>query len=188
MLANTHKKTKASPKSTATGDKVDSLLALFQESIALFHGLRAFAETVYGQGELSASLRGVLLELEAKGAQTVPQMARARPTSRQHIQVLVNELLGKGLVEYGENPAHVRSKLVRLTIGGQEAVDRMHCLEKSILSKLDIDVPCEELVRAREVLQSLRSSITAPSLLKSIAAGDGPNTRASRSQPGNSRN
>jgi DNA-binding MarR family transcriptional regulator len=166
MSVNTRKKTKASLTPTASGDYVDSILALFQESIALFHGLRAFAEAVYGQGELSASLRGVLLELSTKGAQTVPQMARARPTSRQHIQVLVNELLREGLVEYEENPAHVRSKLVRLTTAGQEAVDRMHCLEKSILSKLEINVPCDELVRAREVLQSLRSSIMAPSLPK----------------------
>jgi hypothetical protein len=41
---------------------------------------------------MTAGKRGVLKGLDRLGPQTVPQMARARPVSRQHIQTLVNRL------------------------------------------------------------------------------------------------
>jgi len=57
---------------------------------------------------LSAARRGVLRSLARLGPQTVPQMAGARPVSRQHIQTIVNALAADGLVETIDNPAHKR--------------------------------------------------------------------------------
>ncbi len=49
----------------------------------------------------------------------MPQIARARPVARQHIQKLANELAAQGLVEFIDNPAHKCSKLLCLTPEGE---------------------------------------------------------------------
>jgi DNA-binding MarR family transcriptional regulator len=71
----------------------------------------------------------VLRSLKLEGAQTVPQIARSRPVSRQHIQKLANTMISDGVIEFVENPAHKRSKLLQLTSKGesvfQEIGDRI---------------------------------------------------------------
>src|SRR5215211_1187761 len=52
------------------------------------------------------------------GPLTVPQIAQMRPTSRQRMQRLADELADEGLVEFIDNPKHRRSKLVQLTPKG----------------------------------------------------------------------
>ena len=64
---------------------------------------------------------------------SVPQMARARLVSRQHIQSHVNGLQREGLVELAENPAHKRSHLARLTPEGKEAVHSVKQREAELL-------------------------------------------------------
>jgi len=71
-----------------------------------FHRLKALGEEVHDLGKLSTSHRAVLESLYKGGPQTVPEMARARPVSRQHIQKLVNVLLDEELVQTVPNPAH----------------------------------------------------------------------------------
>jgi len=70
-----------------------ALLRLFDEIPATLHRLKAVATRVHGLDASSAGRRGILRSLDSMGPQSVPQMARARPVSRQHIQVLVNGLL-----------------------------------------------------------------------------------------------
>src|SRR5271157_4254637 len=96
----------------------DALLGLFDETVSLFHRLTVLAEKIHEQGSLSAALRGILRGLRRHGAQTVPNLARLRPVSRQHVQELVNRLRKVELVEFAENPAHKRSQLVKLTLKG----------------------------------------------------------------------
>ena len=55
------------------------------ETVALFHRLRAVSEQIHQLGELSSGKHGILKGLGLFGPQTVPQMARARPVSRQYI-------------------------------------------------------------------------------------------------------
>lgn len=62
---------------------------------------------------------GLLRSLHREGPQTIPQLARSRPVSRQHIQKLASEMLAEGVIEAIENPAHKRSKLLRLTPKGE---------------------------------------------------------------------
>jgi DNA-binding MarR family transcriptional regulator len=63
----------------------------------------------------------LLRPLIETGPHTVPQLARRRNVSRQNIQVVISELLDRGDVELIENPAHKRSKLVRVTPQGRAA-------------------------------------------------------------------
>src|SRR4051794_20483887 len=100
----------------------EALSALVDETVLLFHRLRAAAEAVHGEGEASAARRGVLRGLATGGPQTVPEMARARPCSRQHIQTIVNGLVDDRLVALVPNPAHRSSPLVALTAEGKAAV------------------------------------------------------------------
>ncbi|MGH8671055.1 MAG: MarR family winged helix-turn-helix transcriptional regulator [Burkholderiales bacterium] len=136
--------------------KVDALQALFAETVALFHRLHALAETVHAEGEPSAGKRGVLMSLVRLGPQTVPQLARARPVSRQHIQSLVNALEAQGHVERVDNPAHRRSQLVQINTRGRRLLQAMHRRETHLLKKLRLDIEERELLSAASVLGELR--------------------------------
>jgi DNA-binding MarR family transcriptional regulator len=126
------------------------------ETVALYHRLKVVADQIHRQGELTSGKGGVLAGLYHFGPQTVPQMARARPVSRQYIQTLVNELADEGLVELIGNPAHKRSHLVRLTERGEAIVEKMIKRQKKIVSKLKLDISEEELLSAVRVLSDVR--------------------------------
>ena len=98
----------------------------------------------------------LLTSLDNLGPQTVPQMARARPVSRQHIQILVNSLLEERRVELVDNPAHKRSNLVRLTRSGKRLVGAMKRRELQLLGQLGIDVAVSDLENAAEVHRAVR--------------------------------
>ena len=142
-----------------TTDLSSSLEALIEETVALFHRLRAVAAEVHGEGELSAARRGVLTSLVKLGPQTVPQMAAVRPVSRQHIQTIVDSLAADGLVETIDNPAHKRSVLVRLTARGRTAVRDITRRESSLLASLDVGVSAAEIDRATAVLKTFRTRL-----------------------------
>jgi DNA-binding MarR family transcriptional regulator len=146
---------------TQTTPKLAALDQVFTETVALFHRLRAVAEEVHGQGELTAGKRGILKDLARLGPQTVPQMARARPVSRQHIQLLVNMLEADGYVQWVENPAHKRSLLVRLTPEGEALFQTMSQKEAEHLSALEIDIDEKDLETTVSVLRSLRELLTS---------------------------
>lgn len=118
--------------------------------------MRVAAEQLHRQGGMSGGRRGILRDLDRLGPQTVPQMARARPVSRQHIQTLVNQLAEEGHVEFVENPAHQRSHLVQLTRRGKELIDTMNRREGRILAALKIGIPEKELRMAATVLRAVR--------------------------------
>lgn len=142
-----------------TTELSSSLEGLIDETVALFHRLRAVAAAVHGEGELSAARRGVLTSLVKLGPQTVPQMAAVRPVSRQHIQTIVDSLAADGLVETIDNPAHKRSVLVRLTARGRTAVRDIARRESALLTSLDVGVSAAEIDRATAVLNKFRTRL-----------------------------
>lgn len=142
-------------KPTSKG-KVAAVEELIGETRALFHRLRQAAGEIHGQGAVSAGLRGVMLDLDRNGAQTVPQMARSRPVSRQHIQALVNRLLAAGLAELAPNPAHQRSSLARLTPKGRQTLAAMAQKEAEVWSRLPLGLPKKEIRNATATLRTLR--------------------------------
>jgi DNA-binding MarR family transcriptional regulator len=101
----------------------------------------------------------VLQQLHRQGPQTVPEMARSRPVSRQHIQTLVNELLAHSLVELRKNPAHKRSRRVALTPKGKGRIEAMLAREEIALERLPLNVTPQELLQAAQVLESVRESL-----------------------------
>src|SRR2546423_8021593 len=92
----------------------ERLEALLVEVNGLANRLKATDPSV----AIPSASRAALQVLQRCGPQTVPQIARARFSSRQNIQILVNRLQQEGLVELVGNPEHKRSGLVRLTSRG----------------------------------------------------------------------
>jgi DNA-binding MarR family transcriptional regulator len=138
-------------------DQSTALIRLFDEIPATFHRLKVVAADVHGQDVPSAGRRGILRSLDRLGPQTVPQLARARPVSRQHIQVLVSGLLNDGLVATEENPAHRKSALVRLTAKGRRQLLASQTRETQLLAHVTFELTATEIDRAADVLRSLRA-------------------------------
>jgi DNA-binding MarR family transcriptional regulator len=140
-------------------DASAALEDVIDQTVSLFHLLRALAERLHDEGELSAGRRGILRGLDRLGPQTVPQMARARPVSRQYVQMLVNDLEAEGLVELAENAAHKRSRLVRLTPRGKAALAAMYEREATFYATLDLGLPAETLQASADTLRALRDAL-----------------------------
>ena len=141
-----------------TGADTESAFnTLINENGLLFNRLKLVAEQIHQQGEMSGARRAILRMLDEVGAQTVPQIGRARSVSRQHVQALVNQLTGEGYVEFVENPAHKRSPFVQLTARGKQFVQAMNRREHKLHEKLRIDIPDQEMLAAARTLCVLRA-------------------------------
>ena len=135
------------------------LESLFDEVRVLFHRLKAAADDLHLDLEISAGERGVLEGLSRHGPRTVPAMARARPVSRQHIQTIVNGLLDRGFVRYDENPAHKRSQLVLLSPAGEKIIAEIKRREMRLLTKAGFPVTVKDLEAAANTLRAVRDYI-----------------------------
>jgi len=138
-------------------EQLKALETVFDEVRMLFHTLKVAAEGLHAGSRVTVPMRGVLEGLARLGPQTVPSMARARPVSRQHIQVIVNELLNQKLVETRENAAHKSSQLIALTPKGAECIQRMKEREQGVLMKCRMQVSEKDLTCAAQSLRAVRS-------------------------------
>ena len=106
---------------------------------------------------------GFLRSLALEGPQTVPEIARARPTSRQRMQRLADELAREGLVAFSANPRHRRSQLVRLTAKGERQFRAMTDRFLKISEELSRGLSATDLAAARRVVNSLSERLHPPS-------------------------
>jgi DNA-binding MarR family transcriptional regulator len=109
-------------KSTKEGAAIPDLI--FTMAMTFFRmrtiGQRGGAVTSWGGGTW-----GFLRTVVQMGPLTVPEIARIRPVARQHMQRMADEAVADGLVEFIDNPAHKRSKLIRITGKGLKEHDRL---------------------------------------------------------------
>lgn len=124
----------------------------------LFHKLGHGVAALHHDSDVSVGMRAVLESVIDGGPQTVPHMARVRPVTRQHIQALVNALLDGGYVEYVDNPAHRRSKLVSPTAKGEAEFRALREHENHAFRALPIEPTSAELEAATAVLRTLIDS------------------------------
>jgi DNA-binding MarR family transcriptional regulator len=129
---------------------------------------------------IPSASRAALQVLQRCGPQTVPQIARARFSSRQNIQILINRLQKEGLVELVENPDHKRSVLVRLTHRGQAAIAEASREEAELNTKLRPSFSQSELIFAAEVLNKLRKMLDGRSLPDTTAKEANEKSRRER--------
>jgi DNA-binding MarR family transcriptional regulator len=151
VLARQKKKRAAS----TVDKKGEAITDLMLEVAQCFCRLRAFGQknglfTTWGGGAY-----GFLRSLALLGPLTVPQIAQMRPTSRQRMQRLANELATDGLVEFIDNPRHQQSKLVRLTPKGDARYRALNARLLAIASTMGADLSETEIRKASEVVRRL---------------------------------
>lgn len=129
---------------------------LIREVRSLFHLFAAVADELHADLGIPVSQRAVMESLSQQGEKTVPQLADMRSVSRQHIQVIVNQLLDKGLVELIDNPTHRRSSLVRLTDHGADAFRQIRQREKEVLTALDLPVGEADMQATLDTLSTIK--------------------------------
>jgi DNA-binding MarR family transcriptional regulator len=143
----------------ATTPAGEAMQGLMLETIAAFFLLRAVGKRIGAVTAADGGYWGMLRSLKLEGAQTVPQIARSRPVSRQHIQKLANEMITDGVIELINNPAHQRSKLLQLTAKGeavfQEISDRI-AQEAEVLAE---EMEPAELQVSLKVLRQLTAKL-----------------------------
>ncbi|NEC27588.1 MarR family transcriptional regulator [Streptomyces sp. SID8111] len=104
---------------------------------------------------LSVGVRAVLDLLHKQGPLTVPQMGRAQDLSRQFVQRMVNEAAAQGLVETAPNPAHRRSRLIRLTTAGTTTIEAVHAREHALLRTIDGNLTTADVDACLRVLAAM---------------------------------
>ena len=143
---------------------------LMTATALLYFRMRVAAQQLLGQGELSAGRRSVLRDLATTGPQSVPQLARTRAVSRQHVQKLVNGLEREGLVERTRNPAHKRSPLFRPSFAGTELVETLRQREARLIPRLTAEIPTSDLRTTTRVLRRLKAAFESDEWLEALAA------------------
>jgi len=142
---------------TKAGLDLAALDDLIEETSRVYQRLAVAAEQVHRKWDVSAGKRAVLRMIDKNGPQTVPQMARARCVSRQHIQALVNALIEAGLLTLEPNPAHRRSCLIDLTPKGRAVVEAINAREAEVADLLRFDLTGDQMRAATATLKRLRS-------------------------------
>lgn len=132
---------------------------LFHETRLLCQAVKHWEETLHGHLNMTAATRGVLELILLAGSATVPDMARMRDVSRQHVQQQVDALLERGLLERKDNPAHKRSALIVLTDKGRALIQTMRAEELKALSRLQVGVSDHATLEAAQVLSAWRAAL-----------------------------
>ena len=133
------------------------LYAVIREVRASFQALRALSDRMLSDLDLNASMRAVLEAATDGTPRTVPDIARQKRVTRQHIQVNVNALVERDLVRLDENPAHRRSPLVVRTELGRQTLAAIREREQPRLEAFAARFPAEALDTTRETLRQLRT-------------------------------
>lgn len=135
-----------------TDDLAIQLAALTRAIPRLFHLLKALGDGMHADLGVTTAMRGVMRSLAMRGPTSVPDLARERPVSRQHMQTVVDQLLLAGMAEPRLNPAHRRSSLIALTVQGEAAIQQMTRREAALIAELSPRIRLEGLAAAVEVL------------------------------------
>jgi DNA-binding MarR family transcriptional regulator len=107
--------------------KGEAVAELMLEVAQCFFRIRAVGQKAGLMTRWGGGAFGFMRSLALLGPLTVPQIAEMRPTSRQRMQRLADELAAEGLVEFIDNPKHRRSKLVQLTPKGLSTARKRPC-------------------------------------------------------------
>jgi DNA-binding MarR family transcriptional regulator len=135
------------------------LYQLIRHIRSCFHQLKALGDKLHGDLGITVAMRAVMESLSDDGEQTVPQMARLKAVSRQHIQVNVDALVNARLVTSRDNPGHKRSPIIVLTPKGRTAFAGMRRREAGVLDHMAKGFTSKELRKASDTLTKLKASI-----------------------------
>ena len=143
--------------------KAEAIAELMLEVAQCFFRIRALGQktgliTSWGGGAF-----GFMRSLALLGPLTVPQIAQMRPTSRQRMQRLADELAAEGLVKFIDNPKHRRSKLVQLTPKGDARYRELNARFLSIASTMGVALSEADIRKTTEIVRQLSDDVKARS-------------------------
>ena len=95
------------------------------------------------------------------GPLTVAGIGRVMGITRQSVQRIADLLVGKGLAQYVENPAHRRAKLVAVTDAGLEAIGRIGPGHAQAATELAAALGIERLGECVDALRELSAALSA---------------------------
>lgn len=139
--------------------KAEKMTALIAAVRAVFNRLKALGDDLHGDMEVTTAMRAVMETLAAQGAMTVPQIARLKGVTRQHIQLLADALAEAGLAVVKENPAHRRSSLIALTEKGKRTFAKMRAREVPVVANIATEFDAQDLDRATASLTRLAARL-----------------------------
>ncbi|AWC22719.1 hypothetical protein CO731_02185 [Aminobacter sp. MSH1] len=144
-------------------NKAEAIAELMLEVAQCFFRIRAIGQktgliTSWGGGAF-----GFIRSLAVLGPLTVPQIAQMRPTSRQRMQRLADELAAEGLVAFIDNPKHRRSKLVQLTPKGEARYREMNAQLLAIASSMGVALSEADILNTTEIVRQLSDDVKARS-------------------------
>jgi len=147
--------------------KAEAIAELMLEVAQCFFRIRAVGQqsgliTSWGGGAF-----GFMRSLALSGPLTVPQIAQMRPTSRQRMQRLADELAADGLVKFIDNPKHRRSKLVQLTRKGDARYRELHTRFMAIAATMGTTLSEADIRNSTEVVRQLSDDVKARSKRRS---------------------
>jgi DNA-binding MarR family transcriptional regulator len=139
--------------------KARSIAELMLEVAQCFFRIRALGQktgliTSWGGGAF-----GFMRSLALLGPLTVPQIAQMRPTSRQRMQRLADELAAEGLVKFVDNPRHRRSKLVQLTAKGEARYRELNARFLVVASTVGASLGETEIREAIGIVRQLSDDV-----------------------------
>ncbi len=113
------------------------------------------SEDLLSDTEVNTSQRALLEFLHRHQPQTVPQIAREKSVSRQHIQTVANELLSLELISSTRNPEHKRSRHLVLTAKGKSLYESIRKQETVLIKHMENFFSHEELATTLETLRTI---------------------------------
>lgn len=159
-------------------EELKPLGTVVAETRSLMETLKRLSESIYQACGVTTAGHGVLSCLSQSGPQTVPQMAKLKEVSRQHIQTVVNKLLEGGLVTTIENPSHKRSPLIWFMPTGTALLEEIERREIEIISTLEVDVPPSVLKGTARVLKEIKRQYDSEPWSESTEEVEGESSEA----------
>lgn len=105
--------------------------------------------------------RWLVMETVASVPLTVAQVARALGLTRQSVQRVADLLERDGLTEYVDNPVHQRSKLIRLTPGGQRTLRKIQSAQQVWADRVGAQIGEAGLRHASRTVDRLTRALRA---------------------------
>ena len=135
--------------------KAKTLYAVILDLRLCFNLLRTRADEMHKDLGVNASMRAVMESLAGEDEKTVPEIARGKSVSCQHIQVIANRLTKAGLIKARDNPDDRRTFLISLTKRGQAVFDEVRKREAVELRRWSEGFSNEELKVTLSTLRKL---------------------------------
>lgn len=136
-----------------------ALQALIREIRTAFNQMKDLAERLHADLGITPSMRAVLEAFVQQAPRTVPEVAREKGVSRQHVQTVANTLVEAGLLTPEDNPGHKRSPSYRPTEEGSRLFAEIRAREAAPLAQLAAALPSSEIAQATRILARMNESL-----------------------------